>query len=39
MTAVEWVSPGELDVMTAADPDRYSPAFLLLYRWYRASFA
>jgi 16S rRNA (adenine1518-N6/adenine1519-N6)-dimethyltransferase len=39
MTAVAWVSPGELDVMTVADPDQYSPAFLLLYGWYRASFA
>jgi hypothetical protein len=39
MTAVQWISPAELDTATAAYPDRYSPAFLLLYRWYRASFA
>lgn len=39
MTAVEWVSLVDLDVATAADPERYAPAFLLLYGWYRASFA
>lgn len=39
MTAVRWVSLQELDLSVAAQPDLYSPAFLLLYGWYRASFA